>query len=162
LELLLSKPLTDFQIIMGKYFAGFALLVLALVPTILYYFTVYHLGNPPGNIDTAGVVGSYLGLVLLGGVFISIGIFSSSLTDNQVVSFILALFLCFLLYYGFQSIASINIWGRYSATLEELGILYHYNYLSKGLIDLRNVIYFLSVITIMIMFTTLKLRSRKW
>ena len=162
LELLLSKPLTDLQIIMGKYFAGFALLILALAPTILYYFTVYHLGNPPGNIDTAGVVGSYLGLVLLGGVFISIGIFSSSLTDNQVVSFILALFLCFLLYYGFQSIASINLWGRYSATLEELGILYHYNYMSKGLIDLRNVIYFLSLITIMIMITKLKLSSRKW
>jgi len=162
LELLLTKPLTDLQIILGKYFAGFVLLILALVPTVLYYFTVYYLGNPPGNIDTAGVIGSYIGLILLGGVFISIGIFASSLTDNQVVSFILALFFCFIFYYGFQSIAGINIWGKHSATLEELGILYHYNYLSKGLIDLRNVIYFLSLITIMIMFTKLKLSSRKW
>ena len=162
LELLLSKPVTDLQIILGKYFAGFLLLIFALVPTVLYYVTIYQLGNPPGNIDTAGVIGSYTGLVLLGGVFISIGIFASSLTDNQVISFILALFFCFILYYGFQSIANINIWGKYSATLEELGILYHYNYMSKGLIDLRNVIYFLSLITLMIMLTKLILSSRRW
>ena len=162
LELLFTKPLTDIQIILGKYLAGFALVIFSLIPTLMYYFTVYHLGNPPGNIDTAGVIGSYVGLILLGGVFISIGVFASSLTDNQVVSFILALFFCFIIYYGFQSIANINIWGKYSAALEELGILYHYNYMSKGLIDLRNVIYFLSLITIMIMFTKLKLSSRKW
>jgi ABC-2 type transport system permease protein len=162
LELLLTKPLTDLQIILGKYFAGFALLIFALAPTLLYYFTIYSLGNPTGNIDTAGVIGSYIGLALLGGVFISIGIFASSLTDNQVVSFILALFLCFLLYYGFQSAASINIWGRFSVTLEELGILYHYNYMSKGLIDIRNIIYFISLISIMLMLTKLKLSSRKW
>jgi len=162
LELLLTKPLTDIQIILGKYFAGFAIVVFSLIPTLLYYFTVYYLGNPPGNIDTAGVIGSYIGLVLLGGVFISIGIFASSLTDNQVVSFILALFFCFIFYYGFQSIANINIWGNYSAILEELGMLYHYNYMSKGLIDLGNVIYFLSLITVMIMFTKLRLSSRKW
>lgn len=162
LELLLTKPLSDWQIIFGKYLAGMALLILALVPTVLYYFTVYHLGNPPGNIDTAGVVGSYIGLILLGGVFISVGVFSSSLTENQVVSFILAFFLCFLLYYGFQSVASVNVWGKASAFLEESGILYHYNNLSKGLIDVRNVLYFLSVISVMLMLTKLKLSSRKW
>jgi ABC-2 type transport system permease protein len=162
LELLLTKPVTDLQIILGKYSAGFMLVVFSLIPTILYYFSVYQLGNPPGNIDTAGVIGSYIGLILLGGVFVSIGILASSLTDNQVVSFITALFLCFLLYYGFQSLASINIWGTYSAILEELGILYHYNYMSKGLIDIRNVIYFLSLITIMIMLAKLRLSSRKW
>jgi len=162
LELLLTQPLTDLQIILGKYLAGFALVVVSLLPTLLYYFSVYQLGNPPGNIDTAGVIGSYIGLILLGGVFISIGVFASSLTDNQVVSFITALFLCFIFYYGLQAIAGINIWGPNSALLEELGILYHYNYMSKGLIDLRNVIYFLSLISIMIMLTKLKLSSRKW
>jgi ABC-2 type transport system permease protein len=162
LELLLTKPLTDFQIILGKYFAGFALMIFSLVPTILYYITVYRLGNPPGNVDTAGVIGSYIGLILLGGVFVSIGIFASSLSDNQVMSFILSLFLCFILYYGFQSLASIDMWGEFSRPLEELGILYHYNYMSKGLIDLRNVVYFLSVIGIMLMLTKLKLSSRKW
>lgn len=162
LELLLTKPLTDSQIIMGKYFAGLALLIVALIPTFLYYLTIYHLGNPQGNIDTAGVIGSYIGLLLLGGVFVAIGILASSLTDNQVVSFIMALFLCFILYYGFQSMASINIWGKLSATLEEMGIMYHYNFMSKGLIDLRNVLYFLSVISVMIMLTHLKLKSRKW
>ena len=85
LELLLTKPLTDLQIILGKYFAGFALVIFSLIPTLLYYFSVYQLGNPIGNIDTAGVIGSYIGLILLGGVFISIGVFASSLTDNQVV-----------------------------------------------------------------------------
>jgi len=162
LELLLTQPLTDLQIILGKYFAGFVLLIFSLIPTLLYYFSVYQLGSPTGNIDTAGVIGSYIGLILLGGVFISIGVFASSLTDNQVVSFIFALFFCFIFYYGFQAIASINIWGKYSGILEELGILYHYNYMSKGLIDLRNVIYFISLISIMIMFTKLKLGSRKW
>lgn len=162
LELLLTNPLTDLEIILGKYFAGFILVIFSLIPTLLYYFSVYQLGSPPGNIDTAGVIGSYIGLILLGGVFISIGVFASSLTDNQIVSFIFALFFCFIFYYGFQAISGINIWGKYSGTLEEMGILYHYNYMSKGLIDLKNVIYFLSVISIMIMLTKLKLSSRKW
>ena len=162
LELLMTKPLTEFQIIIGKFLAGFTLVIFSLIPTVLYYFSVYHLGNPPGNIDTAGVIGSYIGLILLGGVFTSIGILASSLTNNQIVSFILAIFLSFIFYYGFQSIAGINIWGGYASIIEQFGILYHYNFLSKGLIDLGNVVYFISIALIMILLTKLVLSSRKW
>lgn len=162
LELLLTRPLTDMQIILGKYFACLLLAVLALLPTLLYYFTVYHLGSPPGNVDSAAVVGSYLGLVLLAAVFSSIGIFASSLTDNQIVSFILAVFLCLVIYSGFDSIASIDVWGTFSYFITQLGISYHYNSFSKGLIDSRDVLYFLSVIAAMLLSTKLVLQSRKW
>jgi ABC-2 type transport system permease protein len=162
LEILLTKPLTDFQIIMGKYLAGFILVLFAMLPTLIYYFSLYRLGNPIGNIDSAGVAGSYIGLILLGGVFMSIGIFSSSITQNQIVAFITAVFLCFLLYAGFGSLAQISTMGGWSLILEQMGILYHYQSMSKGLLDTRNLIYFLSVITMMLMMTHVVLKSRKW
>ena len=162
LELLFTRPLSDWQIILGKYFAGFLLVVFSLVPTIIYYFSIYKLGQPEGNIDTAGVIGSYIGLFLLGGVFTAIGIFSSSITENQIVAFILAVFLCFFFYTGFSSLANIDVWGNASIYLEQLGISYHYTSLSRGLIDLRDVAYFISVIAFMLLLTNLKLGSRKW
>ena len=162
IELLLTKPLTDWQIILGKYFSGFLLVIFALLPTVIYYFTIYNLGNPVGNIDTAGVIGSYIGLIALGGVFTSIGILSSLITTNQVVSFIIAVFLCFFIYTGFESIASINVWASTSLFFEQLGILYHYRAMSKGLIDSRNLVYFLSVILTMLMLTKFLMGSRKW
>ncbi|MEQ8242012.1 gliding motility-associated ABC transporter permease subunit GldF [Fulvivirga sp.] len=162
IELLLTKPLTDWQIILGKYFSGFLLVLFALIPTLVYYYTIYQLGNPVGNVDTAGVVGSYIGLALLGGVFTSIGVFSSLITTNQIVSFIIAVFLCFIFYTGFESLASINVWGAASLFLEQLGIVYHYRAMSKGLLDTRNLIYFLSVIGVMLMFTKFILGSRRW
>ncbi len=162
LELLFTRPLSDWQIILGKYFAGFLLVVFSLIPTIIYYFSIYKLGQPEGNIDTAGVIGSYIGLFLLGGVFTAIGIFSSSITENQIVAFILAVFLCFFFYTGFSSLANIDVWGNASIYLEQLGISYHYTSLSRGLIDLRDVAYFISVIAFMLLLTNLKLGSRKW
>lgn len=162
IELLMTKPLTDWQIILGKYFSGFLLVLFALIPTIIYYYSIYQLGNPVGNIDTAGVIGSYIGLILLGGVFTSIGVFSSLITSNQIVSFIIAVFLCFIIYSGFESLAAIDVWGKMSLFLEQLGILYHYDAMSKGLLDTRNIIYFLSVITFMLLLTKLILGSRRW
>lgn len=162
MELLLTRPLTDWQIILGKYFSSLFLLLLALLPTLLYYYSVYELGSPEGNIDTAGVAGSYIGLLLLGSVFAAIGILASSLTENQIVAFLVALFLCFLLYTGFSSLAAIDVWGTWSYIIQQLGILHHYNALSRGLIDSRNLLYFLSVIILMLSFTKLVLSSRKW
>lgn len=162
MELLLTKPLTDWQIILGKYFSGFALVLFSLLPTLIYYWSVYQLGSPVGNIDTAGVMGSYIGLFLLGGVFTAIGIFASAITANQIVSFIVAVFFCFIIYTGLGSIASINDWGAFSSFIEQLGILYHYDALSKGLVDTRDVIYFLSMIALMLLATKLILSSRKW
>ncbi len=162
IELLLTKPLSDWQIILGKYFSGWLLVVFAIVPTIIYYGSVFQLGDPVGNIDTAGVIGSYIGLLLLGGLFTAIGVLSSLITTNQIVSFIIAVFLCFIFYTGFDSLSAINVWGAWSTRLEQLGILYHYQALSKGLIDTRDVIYFASVITVMLLITKLILGSRKW
>jgi len=162
MEMLLTKPLSDLQIILGKYLACFSIVVLALIPTLIYFYSVYQLGNPVGNIDVPGVVGSYIGLLFLGAVFTSIGIFASSLTENQIVAFILAVFLCFLIYTGFSSLARLKALEAISLGMMQWGILYHYESMSKGLIDSRDVAYFLSVIGLMIFLTRFVLGSRKW
>ncbi|NDK55530.1 gliding motility-associated ABC transporter permease subunit GldF [Pontibacter fetidus] len=162
IELLLTKPITDLQLILGKYFAALLLVLFALLPTLLYYYTVYELGNPAGNVDSAAVVGSYLGLVFLAGVFCAIGVFASSISSNQIISFIVALFLCYIIYTGFDLLASIPALASYSYFISQLGISYHYDAISKGLIDSRDVLYFLTVIAIMILSTKLVLSSRKW
>ncbi|WP_114784853.1 gliding motility-associated ABC transporter permease subunit GldF [Botryobacter ruber] len=162
IELLLTKPITDMQLILGKFFAALLLALFALIPTLLYYYTVYELGNPAGNVDSAAVVGSYLGLVFLAGVFCAIGVFASSVSDNQIISFVMAVFLCYIIYTGFDLIATLPMWGKYSYQVSQLGIAYHYSAISKGLIDSRDVLYFISVITIMLLSTQLVLKSRKW
>ena len=111
IELLITKPLSDWEIILGKFLACFLLVCCALLPTIIYYISIYQLGATPGNIDTPGVTGSYIGLVLLGAVFCSVGILASSLTRNQIVAFIVAAFLCFLLFSGFESLSALNVWS---------------------------------------------------
>lgn len=162
LELLLTKPVTDLEIIIGKFLAAFMLVVLALLPTLIYYFSVYQLGNPVGNVDTPGVMGSFIGLIFLGACFCSIGIFSSAITTNQIISFIVAAFLCFLLYTGFDSLAALLSSGAQSLLMKQLGVLYHYESISKGLIDSRDLIYFLSIIGLMIISTKTVLGSRQW
>ena len=162
LELLFTRPLTDWQIIMGKYLSAYFLVIFALIPTLLYYYTIYQLGSPVGNIDTPGVIGSYVGIVLLGGVFTAIGIFSSALTSNQIIAFIVSIFICFMLYAGFSSLSSMNIWGNTATTLEHFSISYHYSAMSKGLLDSRNLLYFFSVGITMLILTKLTISSRKW
>jgi len=162
LELLFTRPLTDWQIIMGKYLSAYFLVIFALIPTLLYYYTIYQLGSPVGNIDTPGVIGSYVGLTLLGGVFTAIGIFSSSITSNQIIAFILSVFMCFILYAGFSSLSAMNIFGDVASLIEQLSISHHYNAMSKGLLDSRNLIYFFSVAITMLLFTKLSISSRKW
>jgi ABC-2 type transport system permease protein len=162
MELLLTKPLSDWDVIIGKFFACFFLVLISLAPTVIYYCSVYLLGNPVGNIDTPGVIGSYIGLILLGAVFCAIGIFASSITPNQIVSFILAAFLSYLLFTGFESLASLNVWSERSLLIKQLGLLYHYEALSKGLVDSRDLVYFGSLIAIMLLFTRSILGSRSW
>ncbi|MFC5271710.1 gliding motility-associated ABC transporter permease subunit GldF [Adhaeribacter terreus] len=162
IELLLTRPVTDLQIILGKYFACLLLVLFALLPTLIYYVSVYYLGEPKGNIDSAGVFGSYIGLVLLAAVFTAIGIFASSISKDQIISFIVAVLLCFIVYTGFDMLASIDVWGPLSYFISYLGIQYHYETISKGLIDSRDVLYFVSVSALMIVATKLVLESRKW
>jgi ABC-2 type transport system permease protein len=162
IELLLTKPLTDWDIILGKFLANFFLVIIALVPTLLYYYTVYLLGNPPGNIDTPGVIGSYIGIAFLAASFCAIGILASSITRNQIIAFILAAFLCFLSFLGFDSISSLNLWSSDPLFIKQLGILYHYDSMRKGLLDTRDIIYFLSIVFLMLSITKIILGSRQW
>jgi ABC-2 type transport system permease protein len=161
IELLLTRPLTDGQIIGGKYMACLLLALLALVPTLLYYYSVYKLGSPEGNIDSAATVGSYLGLALLAAVFAAIGILASALTRDQIIAFLVAVVGCFLVYSGFDSLASV-LQGSSAYYVSQLGIAAHYRDLSKGLIDSRDLVYFFSVVAIALQATRLALRSRNW
>ena len=161
IELLLTRPLTDGQIIGGKYLACLLLALLALVPTLLYYYSVYQLGSPAGNIDSAATVGSYLGLALLAAVFAAIGILASALTRDQIIAFLVAVVGCFLVYSGFDSLASV-LQGSSAYYVSQLGIAAHYRDLSKGLVDSRDLIYFFSVVAVALLATRLALRSRNW
>jgi ABC-2 type transport system permease protein len=162
MELLFTKPLTDWDIILGKFLASFLLVLFALIPTFVYYYSLYTLGNPPGNLDTPGIIGSYIGLSLLAAVFCAVGIFASSITPNQIVAFIVAAFLCFILFSGFESISSLDFWSSHALHVKQLGILFHYESMSRGLIDTRDVVYFLSAIFVMLSITKLILGSRQW
>lgn len=163
IELLATKPVSDLSIILGKFLASMALVIFALLPTLLYYYTVYQLGSPKGNLDSGAIAGSYLGLIFLAGAFASIGIFASSLTNNQIVAFILATALCFLLHFGFYYFSKLPVFvGKSDDIIQMLGIDYHYNSISRGIVDSRDVIYFLSVIGIFIMLTLTSLERRKW
>jgi ABC-2 type transport system permease protein len=162
IELLITKPISDWDIILGKFVASLLLVAAALIPTLIYFFSVYSLGNPAGNIDTPGVIGSYIGLFLMAAVFCSVGIFSSSLTRNQIVAFISGAFLCYLLFSGFESVSALNVWSENALFIKQLGLLDHYESLSRGLIDSRDVIYFFSAIFILLSLTKLILGSRKW
>lgn len=162
IELLLTRPLTDLQIVVAKYLAGFTLVVVSLLPTLIYYYSVHRLGVPKGNLDTGGMWGSYIGLLFLGAGFVSIGVFASAIAENQVIAFIIAMLLCFFCYIGFEYIAESGVFGKYDALFKNLGINEHYNSMSRGVIDTRDVIYFLSVIVLFNLFTRLVLESRKW
>ena len=163
IELLVTRPLRDIHIILGKYFACLALVLFALLPTTLYYVTMYQLGEPVGNIDTGGTIGSYIGLVFLAMAFVAIGLFSSSLTKNQIVSFLLAAALCFWFYFGFNYISELPIfYGRLDAFIQDLGMQHHFGSLGRGLIDSRDVIYFLSLTAFFVMLTLLSLERRNW
>lgn len=162
IELLMTKPLTDMQVILAKYFAGLVIVVISLIPTLIYFFSVYQLGFPKGNIDTGGMWGSYIGLFFLGASFVAIGLFASSVTDNQIVSFILAVVLSSFAYIGFEFIYGFELFGSIPLLVKNLGISAHYSAMSRGVIDTRDVIYFLSVTSIFILLTKISIESRKW
>jgi ABC-2 type transport system permease protein len=162
LELLLTKPLSDWDLVLGKFLACFFLVVMAILPTLIYYFSLRQLGNPVGNVDTSGVMGSYIGLLLLSAIFCSIGLLASSITPNQIVAFLLAAFLCFIIFTGFHSLSSLPMLASIAMGVKQVGILYHYETLSKGLIDSRDVIYFISVTALLLLFTKTILSARTW
>ncbi|MBK7147600.1 MAG: gliding motility-associated ABC transporter permease subunit GldF [Bacteroidetes bacterium] len=163
IELLFTRPLTEMQIVLGKYLAALLLVFNAIVPTFIYFYSLYVLASPSGNIDIGGILGSYFGLFFLGAVFVSIGIFCSSLTGNQIVAFIVGVFICFFLYFSFDYIAQFSAFvGRSDYFVESLGLGQHYDAMGKGVIDTRDVVYFLSVISIFLLLTRTAISSRRW
>jgi ABC-2 type transport system permease protein len=162
IELIFSKPLSEGEIIWGKFLAAVALVLLSLVPCIIWYISVYHMGETPGNLDKGGTWGAFLGLFFLASVYASAGIFASSLTDNQVIAFIIAVLICFVLLMGFDSLAYLPGLKKLDESVINLGINEHYKSLSRGVIDLKDIIYFVSVAAILNEATRLHLVSRKW
>jgi ABC-2 type transport system permease protein len=162
IELLLTRPLTEMQIVMAKYLAGVVLVLVSLLPTLIYFYSVYELGYPKGNIDTGGMWGSYIGLLFLGAGFVAVGTFASAVSENQVIAFIMALLLCFITYIGFDFVSSSGIFGKYDAIVKSLGMNDHYISMSRGVIDTRDVLYFLSIIAFFNLLSKLVLQSRKW
>lgn len=162
LELLFTKPVTDLQIIAGKYLAAFVLVVFSVLPTLVYFLSIYLLAEPVGNVDSAGIVGSYIGLLLLGGTFVAIGLFASSLTDNQIVAFILGLFLCFFFYAAFDSLSLLNLPNKTLLIIEQLGMSAHFVALSKGVLDTRDLLYFFSLSAFFLALSKTVLEARKW
>ncbi len=162
MELLLTKPVSDLQIIMAKYLAGLILVIGAILPTLIYVISVWHLGLETGNLDRGGTLGSYLGLFFLAAAFVATGLFSSSLTDNQIVAFIIAVFLCGFSYIGFEAIHNLELMGRFDLFVKSLGINAHYVSMSRGVIDTRDVVYFLSYIALFVLLTLISLQRRKW
>ena len=162
-ELLATRPLREIEIIMGKYFAALFLFVFSIAPTLIYFWSLLQLGAPPGNLDTGAIWGSYLGLLFLGGSFIAIGLFASSITNNQIVAFIAGLALCFVFYIAFDFLSSLPIfYARIDDLVESFGINAHYNSISRGVVDTRDIVYFLSLIALFILFTKTALESRRW
>ncbi len=162
LELLGTRPITMESIILGKFLASFSLVLFALLPSLLYFYTVYQLGAPIGNLDIGGTVGSYLGLISLVAAWVAIGVWASSLTKNQIVAFIMATFTGFSLYYGFDFISGLpSISGNLETFIQKLGMAHHYESISRGLIDSRDMLYFLSITIGFLLFTRWSIEQRK-
>lgn len=159
LELLLTKPLSIWQIVNGKFLGALLLIVMAIIPTFIYVWTIYGLGMPEGNIDMGSAIGSYFGLLFLISAYSAIGIFTSTLSDNQIVAFIIAVFICFFLYFGFEGLATVT--PNFSNFISALGMQDHYKSMSRGVIDTRDIVYFVSITVAFLSFTVYNLKSFK-
>ncbi len=153
IEILKTKPITDWQIVIGKYFGALILITLALIPTLIYAYSIIQLGNPIGNIDIGSIIGSYVGLLFLASAYTAIGLFTSSISQNQIVSFIVAIFISFFIFYGFEALADLGI----SETLRQFGMHAHFESIGRGIIDTRDIIYFVSVTIFFLFISKLKL-----
>jgi ABC-2 type transport system permease protein len=159
-EILRTKPITCGQIVLGKYLSVLLVLVFVIVPTFIYIFTVKDL-SASGSIDGGGIAGSYIGLFLLGAVFAAISLCCSSFTVNAVVAFLISCFACLLLYFGFNALSKLPFFlGRADYFIEMLGIDFHYQSISRGVMDSRDIIYFLSIISLFLIITIRTLQKK--
>ncbi len=162
LEILLTSPVSLFDLIQGKFLAAVTLVLIALVPTLTYVVSLHYLANPVGNIDLASITGSYVGLILLGVSFAAIGILTSSLTENQIIAFLIAVFISFLLYTGVYSLAQLPVLRKVAVFVENISLVHHYDALSRGVLDIRNMLYLLTVAGVALSATYYNLANKKW
>ncbi len=155
IEILKTKPISSWQIVLGKFLGSFILVILALVPTISYIYTIIQLGNPIGNLDFGSTLGSYLGLMFLASSFTAIGLFTSTLSNNQIVAFISGVALSFFMYYGFEAIADLMSDNNY--IIENIGMTSHFKSISRGVVDTSDLIYFISITFFFLFLTKIKI-----
>jgi ABC-2 type transport system permease protein len=146
IELLYTRPISDLKILLAKYFAGIFLVILTILPTLVFYISMHYLGDPVGVMDDGAAITSYLGLILLGAAFVAIGIFCSTITNNQIVAFIIAMFLCWFLYSGLPLLGSYATFAGFDSVVKYAGMDYHYESIKKGVLVFSDVFYFLSLI----------------
>lgn len=158
IELLMTKPISVWEIVGGKFFGAFLLIVIAIIPTLIYVWAVSRLGMPEGNIDMGSTLGSYFGLLFLIGGYTAIGIFTSTLSENQIVAFILAVFLCFAFYFGFEGIASLT--KNFADVIAVFGMDFHFKSMGRGVLDTRDILYFVSIAVLFLSMTVYKLKSQ--
>lgn len=161
IEILITKSINSLQIVIAKFLAVFVLVIFAILPTLIYVASIYYLGENIGNLDLAGIMGSYLGLIFLCALFSAISIYASSLASNQIISFAFAILLCTLFYFGFDVLSELSFFQNFDLFIQQLGISFHYELMSKGLVKLSDIIYFVSVTTLFIKLTELVITERK-
>jgi len=159
IEILKTKPITTWQLIIGKYLGALILVILAMTPTLIYVYSIYQLGNPTGNINFGVTLGSFFGLLFLVSAYTAIGIFSSTLSKNQIVSFIIGLLLSLLLFYGFEALATTAMFGNVHYNIQQLGMREHFNSIGKGVIDTRDLIYFVTITYFFLFITKTRIQN---
>lgn len=160
IETLITKPITVLNIVFAKYLAVLTLIVISIIPTIIYVISIYFLGETIGNLDLASIVGSYIGLILLSSIFSSISVYASSLSSNQIIAFILAIIICSFFYYGLDLLSQVTFLLPVDLIMQKIGISFHYNMLSKGLIKLSDLVYFISVTLLFVKLTEGVIKSK--
>ena len=161
IETLITKPIATYHIVIGKFLAILTLVVLSLLPTFLYIITIYFIGETEGNLDLAGIAGSYIGLFMLSSIFASIGVFASSLSNNQIIAFILGIMLSAIFYFGLDVLSEIQTLQPIDFILQKIGISYHYNIMSKGLLLVSDIVYFISISFLFLKFSELIILNKK-
>jgi ABC-2 type transport system permease protein len=161
IELLFTKPLFEWQIVLAKFLAGLTLFAISILPTLIYFYSIYQLASPVGNMDVGATITSYLGLLFIGACFVSIGLFASSLTQSQIVAFIIAMFGTWFLFEGLDLLGSFNVFGGLDFIIRYIGIKSHYHAIMKGVVDSRDIIYFLSLIVLFLFATVTVLKGQK-